>query len=78
MVKGTMSRDFLLQEALESLRIFSKILRDIRKPIDAPSVPPTPGANFATCTAGVVDSVGKFAPGVNDTGSKHKIYGSPL
>jgi hypothetical protein len=28
----------------------------------------TPAANFATGTAGVVDTCGKFATGVNDTG----------
>jgi hypothetical protein len=30
----------------------------------------TPAATFATSTAGVVDTVGKFATGVNDTGAK--------
>jgi hypothetical protein len=28
----------------------------------------TPAANFATCTAGVVDTDGKFATGANDIG----------
>ncbi len=35
---------------------------------DAPLVSTTPAANFATGTAGVVDTGGKFATGVNDTG----------
>jgi hypothetical protein len=30
----------------------------------------TPAANFATGTAGVVDTGGKFAAGVNNTGGK--------
>jgi hypothetical protein len=30
----------------------------------------TPVANFATSSAGVVDTDGKFATGVNDTGGK--------
>ncbi len=30
----------------------------------------TPAANFATSSAGVVDTSGKFATGVNDTGGK--------
>jgi hypothetical protein len=30
----------------------------------------TPAANFATSSAGVVDTGGKFATGVNDTGGK--------
>jgi hypothetical protein len=38
-----------------------------------PPVPPvstTPAANFATGTAGIVDTGGKFATTVNDTGGK--------
>jgi hypothetical protein len=36
----------------------------------APPVLTTPAANFATSTAGVVNTGGKFATGVNDTGHK--------
>ncbi len=35
-----------------------------------PPVPKTPAANFATSSAGVVDTGGKFATRVNDTGGK--------
>ncbi len=35
-----------------------------------PPVPMTPAANFATSTAGVVETAGKFATGVKDTGGK--------
>jgi hypothetical protein len=35
-----------------------------------PPVSTTPAANFATSSAGVVDTGGKFATSVNDTGSK--------
>ncbi len=33
-----------------------------------------PVANFATATAGVVDTGNKFATGVNDTGSKFSAF----
>jgi len=36
----------------------------------APSVSMTPAVNFATGTAGVVDTGGKFSTGINDTGCK--------
>jgi hypothetical protein len=36
----------------------------------APPVSTTPAANFATSFASVVDTGGKFATGVNDTGDK--------
>jgi hypothetical protein len=36
----------------------------------APPVSTTPAANFATSLACVVDTGGKFATGVNDTGGK--------
>jgi hypothetical protein len=39
----------------------------------APLVSTTPVANFATSTAGVVDTRGKFATGVNDTFSKFAL-----
>jgi hypothetical protein len=35
-----------------------------------PPVSTTPATNFATSTAGVVDTAGKFATGVKDTGGK--------
>jgi hypothetical protein len=35
-----------------------------------PPVSMTPAANFATETAGVVDSGGQFATDINNTGSK--------
>jgi hypothetical protein len=35
-----------------------------------PLVSTTPAANFSTSSAGVVDTDGKFATGVNDTGGK--------
>ncbi len=46
-----------------------KILGDIATQ-GAPPVSTTPLAKFATSSAGVVDTVGKFATGVNDTGGK--------
>ena len=68
MLKGTVSRDFLLQVffhespspkpliiTLGTFRIFSKIIGDIRK---------------SRCTTGVNDTGGKFATGINDTGGK--------
>jgi hypothetical protein len=36
----------------------------------APPVSTTPRANFATCTACVFDTSGKFATGINNTGGK--------
>jgi hypothetical protein len=36
----------------------------------APPVSTTPAANFATSFASVVDTGGKFAAGINDTGGK--------
>jgi hypothetical protein len=59
-VKGTVSRDFLLlvfflNQFPPSPRVF--------QPVSA-----TPAANFATSFASVVDTGGKFATGVNDTG----------
>jgi hypothetical protein len=36
----------------------------------APPVSTTPAANFATCTACAVDTCGKFATGINNTGGK--------
>jgi len=33
----------------------------------------TPAAKFATSFASVVDTGGKFAPGINDTGGKFAI-----
>jgi hypothetical protein len=36
----------------------------------APPVSTTPAANFATSTAGVVDTIGKFVDDVNNTGDK--------
>ncbi len=38
----------------------------------------TPAANFATGTAGVVDTCGKFATDVNDTGSKFDTVSTTL
>ncbi len=68
MVKGTVSRDFLLQVffhespspkplkiMLGSSRIFLKIHRDIHK---------------SRCTTSIIDTSRKFATGVNDTGGK--------
>ncbi len=51
LLKGTVSRDFLLQV------FFMNHL---------PPVSTTLVANFATGTAGVVDTGGKFATGIND------------
>jgi hypothetical protein len=39
----------------------------------APSISTTPGANFATATATVVDTGGEIAAGVNDTGGKISV-----
>jgi hypothetical protein len=39
-----------------------------------PHLSTTPAANFATSFASVVDTGGKFATGVNDTGSKWEQY----
>jgi hypothetical protein len=54
---------------LGSFRIFSQVA-EIFASEGAPLVSTTPGANFATRTAGVVDTGGKFATSVNDTGGK--------
>jgi hypothetical protein len=40
------------------------------KPLKLLPVSTTPAANFATSSACVVDTGGKFAPGVNDAGGK--------
>jgi hypothetical protein len=37
-----------------------------------PPVSTTPAANFATSLTSVVDTGGKFAAGVNDTGGKQR------
>jgi hypothetical protein len=42
----------------------------------APPVSTTPATNFAIDTAGVVDTSGKFAIGVNDTSGKSYHHGS--
>jgi hypothetical protein len=39
-----------------------------------PLLSTTLAANFATGTAGVVDTVGKFSTSVNDTGSKFAAH----
>jgi hypothetical protein len=52
-------------------RIFSKIRGDtVFASQGAPPVSTTPVANFSTIFASVVDTGGKFAAGVNDTGGK--------
>jgi hypothetical protein len=40
---------------------------------NSPPLSTTPTANFATSSAGVVDTGGKFATGVSDTGGKFSI-----
>jgi hypothetical protein len=69
-----------LKITLGSFQIFSKIHGDIRKSRcttgvndtggKLPPVSTTPAANFATSSACVVDTGGKFATGVNDTDGK--------
>ncbi len=58
-----------LKIRLGSFQILSKIRGDIRKS-NLPLVLTTLAANFATGFAGVVETSGKFATGVNYTGSK--------
>jgi hypothetical protein len=75
-----------LKMTLGSIRIFSKIRRDIRKSRcttggkfatgvndtggKLPPISTTPAANLATSSACVVDTSGKFATGVNNTSGK--------
>ncbi len=54
---------------LGSFGLFLKILGDIRK---SRCTSTTPVANLATVTAGVVDTGGKFATGVNYMGDKYQ------
>jgi hypothetical protein len=54
---------------LGTFRIFRKFA-EIFASKGAPPVSMTPAANFATSLASVVDTGGKFAIGVNDTGGK--------
>ncbi len=65
-----MSRNILLQVFHESSS--PKPLNFFRKAVEinqgAPVVSTTLAANFASGTAGVVDTWGKFDTGVNDTG----------
>ena len=81
-LKGTVSRDFLLLvffmnqfpprprvlhlDRFEFFRKFAEIFASQ----GAPPVSATPVANFSTIFASVVDTGGKFATGVNDTGGK--------
>jgi hypothetical protein len=58
---------------LVTFQILSKI-REIFTSQGAPLVSTTPVANFAACTAGVVDTGGKFVTGVNNTGGKLEQY----
>ncbi len=44
----------------------------------APPVSTTPGANFSTSFASVVNTGGKFATGVNDTGGKLPMVSTTL
>ena len=83
-VKGTVSRDFLLLvffmnhfppsprvfhlDRFEFFRKFTEIFASQ----GAPPVSTTPVANFSTIFASVIDTGGKFAAGVNDTGGKGK------
>jgi hypothetical protein len=54
---------------LEPFRMFSKIRGDIRKS-RCTTVSTTPVENFATSFASAVDTGGKFATGINNTGGK--------
>jgi hypothetical protein len=62
-------RDQPLKITLGSFQIFTKIRGDIRKSRCTTGINHN-GGKFATCSAGVVDTSGKFATGVNDTGGK--------
>jgi hypothetical protein len=54
---------------LGPIQIFQKFA-EIFTSQGAPPVSTTPAANFPTSFASVVDTGGKFATGVNDTGGK--------
>jgi hypothetical protein len=54
---------------LEHFKFFRKFA-EIFASQSAPPVSTTPVVNFATSSAGVVDTRGKFATGVKDTGGK--------
>ena len=80
--KGTVSRDFLLLVFfvnqfppsprvfhLDHFKFFQKFAEKFASQ-GAPLVSATPVANFSTIFASVIDTGGKFATGVNDTGGK--------
>ncbi len=78
-VTGFFASGFFHESSSPKPQIFSKIRRDIHKSRGTtgvneasgkPPVSTTPAANFATGTAGVVDTGGKFVTGVNNTGGK--------
>jgi hypothetical protein len=72
-IKGTVSR-FISSSPKppkNNIRVISKFFKKLSRYSTSQGAPPvstTLEANFATDTAGVVDTGGKFATGVNDTG----------
>jgi hypothetical protein len=79
--KGTVSRDFLLLVFYESVSPqpqsislkrfeFFRKFAEVLASQGAPPVSTTPAENFATSSLCAVDTGGKFATGVNDTGGK--------
>jgi hypothetical protein len=54
---------------LDRFKFFRKFA-DIFAGLGSPPVSTTPAANFSTIFASVVDTGGKFATGVNDSGGK--------
>jgi hypothetical protein len=61
----------LHKERFKFFRKFSEIFVSQGAPlVSTPPVSMTPAANFSTSFAYVVDTGGKFATGVNDTGGK--------
>jgi hypothetical protein len=67
-LKGTVSRDFLVQVFF--MNHLPSFLPSTTPVANLPPVSTTPAANFATSSPCVVDTGGKFATGINDTSGK--------